>query len=328
MTQIKVTPEQLETVSGQFAQAHQQLSGFMSTLDSKMSVMRSNWDGMERERFYNDYSTAQGTMKSVLELVLSIQSELKKIAERFRTTDEEAVSQAIMTALTAAQALSTMGKHKGDALDKTPGPPKNMDEWDEKDAEKYQNYEEMLKKAKEVGDEELAQQIQASMNIIRLQYEDVIYQTDPNTGKTVKITEDSIVGTYQVKSDKGETTTISLDKQGNVVDYSKDTEKYKYSEQTHTTSQGEHLFGKVAQTATAYGIGLLLTSKTGSAFTEHATGLGSSFVADKFLFSVPEEGETRTMIYRTNKDTGKMENMIVVTRGDNDIEYTPWRDYY
>ncbi|OMF11852.1 hypothetical protein BK131_20495 [Paenibacillus amylolyticus] len=328
MTQIKVTPEQLETVSGQFAQAYQQLSGFMSTLDSKMSVMRSNWDGMERERFYNDYSTAQGTMKSVLELVLSIQSELKKIAERFRTTDEEAVSQAIMTALTAAQALSTMGKNKGDSLDKTPGPPKNMDEWDEKDAEKYQNYEEMLKKAKEVGDEELAQQIQASMNIIRLQYEDVIYQTDPNTGKTVKITEDSIVGTYQVKSDKGETTTISLDKQGNVVDYSKDTEKYKYSEQTHTTSQGEHLFGKVAQTATGYGIGLLLTSKTGSAFTEHATGLGSSFVADKFLFSVPEEGETRTMIYRTNKDTGKMENMIVVTRGDNDIEYTPWRDYY
>lgn len=328
MTQIKVTPEQLETVSGQFAQAHQQLSGFMSTLDGKMSVMRSNWDGMERERFYKDYSTAQGTMKSVLELVLSIQSELKKIAERFRTTDEEAVSQAIMTALTAARALSTMGKNKGDDLDKTPDPPKNMDEWDEKDAEKYQNYEEMLKKAKEMGDEELAQQIQASMNIIRLQYEDVIYQTDPNTGKTLKITEDSIVGTYQVKSDKGETTTISLDKQGNVVDYTKDTEKYKYSEQTHTTSQGEHLFGKAAQTATAYGIGLLLTSKTGSAFTEHATGLGSSFVADKFLFSVPEEGETRTMIYRTNKETGKMENMIVVTRGDNDIEYTPWRDYF
>lgn len=328
MTQIKVTPEQLETVSGQFAQAHQQLSGFISALDGKMSVMRSNWDGMERERFYSDYSTAQGTMKSVLELVLSIQSELKKIAERFRTTDEEAVSQAIMTALTAARALSTMGKNKGDDLDKTPGPPKNMDEWDEKDAEKYQNYEEMLKKAKEMGDEELAQQIQASMNIIRLQYEDVIYQTDPNTGKTVKITEDSIVGTYQVKSDKGETTTISLDKQGNVVDYSKDTEKYRYSEQTHTTSQGEHLFGKAAQTATAYGIGLLLTSKTGSAFTEHATGLGSSFVADKFLFSVPEEGETRTMIYRTNKETGKIENMIVVTRGDNDIEYTPWREYF
>ncbi|MDQ0658467.1 WXG100 family type VII secretion target [Paenibacillus sp. W2I17] len=328
MTQIKVTPEQLETVSGQFAQAHQQLSGFMSTLDGKMSFMRSNWDGMERERFYNDYSTAQGTMKSVLELVLSIQSELKKIAERFRTTDEEAVSQALMTALTAARALSTMSKNKGDDLDKTSGPPKNMDEWDEKDAEKYQNYEEMLKKAKEMGDEELAQQIQASMNIIRLQYEDVIYQTDPNTGKTVKITEDSIVGTYQVKSDKGETTSISLDKQGNVVDYTKDTEKYKYSEQTHTTSQGEHLFGKVAQTATAYGIGLLLTSKTGSAFTEHATGLGSSLVADKFLFSVPEEGETRTMIYRTNKETGKMENMIVVTRGDNEIEYTPWRDYF
>ncbi|WP_440116486.1 WXG100 family type VII secretion target [Paenibacillus sp. QZ-Y1] len=328
MTQIKVTPEQLETVSGQFAQAHQQLSGFMSTLDSKMSFMRSNWDGMERERFYNDYSTAQGTMKSVLERVLSIQSEMKKIAERFRTTDEDAVNKALMTALTAAQALSSMSKNKGEGLNKTSGPPENMDEWNEKDAEKYQNYEEMLKKAKEMGDEELAQQIQASMNIIRLQYEDVIYQTDPNTGKTVKITEDSIVGMYQVKSEKGETTSISLDKQGNVVDYSKDTEKYKYSEQTHTTSQGEHLFGKVAQTATAYGIGLLLTSKTGSAFTEHATGIGSSLVADKFLFSVPEEGETRTMIYRTNKETGQIQNMIVVTRGDNDIEYTPWRDYY
>ncbi|MGX1826640.1 WXG100 family type VII secretion target [Paenibacillus taichungensis] len=327
MTQIKVTPEQLDTVSGQFAQAHQQLSGFMSTLDSQIRVMRSNWDGMERERFYNDYATAQGTMKSVLELILSIQSELKKIAERFRTTDEDALSKAIMVALTAAQTLTSLGKHKGDGSDKTSGPPENMDDWKKKDAEDYKNYEEMLKKAEEMGDEKLAQQLQASMNVIRLQYEDEIYQTDPNTGKTVKITEDSIVGTYQVKSDKGETTSISLDKQGNVVDYNKDTKKYEYWEQTHTTSQGEHLFGKGAQTATAYGIGLLLTSKSGSAFTEHATGLGSSFAADKFLFSVPEEGETRTMIYRTNKDTGKIENMIVVTRGDNDIEYIPWREY-
>lgn len=206
MTQIKVTPEQLDTVSGQFAQAHQQLSGFMSTLDSQIRVMRSNWDGMEQERFYNDYATAQGTMKSVLELILSIQSELKKIAERFRTTDEDALSKAIMVALTAAQTLTSLGKHKGDSSDKTSGPPENMDDWKKKDAEDYKNYEEMLKKAEDMGDEKLAQQLQASMNIIRLQYEDEIYQTDPNTGKTVKITEDSIVGTYQVKSDKGETT--------------------------------------------------------------------------------------------------------------------------
>ncbi|MFC9706558.1 hypothetical protein ACFTRD_00200 [Paenibacillus sp. NPDC056933] len=43
-------------------------------------------------------------MKSVLDLVLSIQSELKKIAERFRTTDQDAVNNALMAALTAAQA--------------------------------------------------------------------------------------------------------------------------------------------------------------------------------------------------------------------------------
>ncbi|WP_430493585.1 hypothetical protein [Paenibacillus ottowii] len=50
-------------------------------------------------------------------------------------------------------------------------------------------------------------------------------------------------------------------------------------------------------------------------------------VSDKVLFSVPDEGETRTMIYRTNKETGHVENMIIVTKGENEMKYRYWEDY-
>nr|WP_231116760.1 hypothetical protein [Paenibacillus polymyxa] len=38
-------------------------------------------------------------------------------------------------------------------------------------------------------------------------------------------------------------------------------------------------------------------------------------------------GETRTMIYRTNKETGHVENMIIVTKGENKMKYRYWEDY-
>lgn len=33
------------------------------------------------------------------------------------------------------------------------------------------------------------------------------------------------------------------------------------------------------------------------------------------------------MIYRTNIETGKIENMVIVTNGQKDIQYRYWKEY-
>ncbi|MMZ48915.1 hypothetical protein D1872_105990 [compost metagenome] len=68
-------------------------------------------------------------------------------------------------------------------------------------------------------------------------------------------------------------------------------------------------------------------SGAASGWGEHVVGIGGGMISDKVLFSVPDEGETRTMIYRTNKETGRVENMIIVTKGENEMKYRYWEDY-
>ncbi|MBJ8193739.1 WXG100 family type VII secretion target, partial [Bacillus cereus] len=74
-------------------------------LDSTMNRLHSQWDGMERNRFYNDYRTAKYTLSSVLNKVQSIEIELKSIASKFRNADGES-TRGFWTALAAAMNAS------------------------------------------------------------------------------------------------------------------------------------------------------------------------------------------------------------------------------
>jgi hypothetical protein len=241
-----------------------------------------------------------------------------------------------MNASAALAGSGEAGDHGGEIAKQ----PKNIDEWDQADADKYHQYEELLKNAEAIGDKQVMQKIHDQMNVLQLQYEDSVTRTDYNTGETSKITSDSLVAVTELTGKDGSKTDISIDKKGNVVSYEQNTDKYDYWVQKHTQSAGEHALGKTAQTVTGYGIGLILSRGAGvsgagsgigsgaaSGWGEHVVGIGGGMLSDKVLFSVPDEGETRTMIYRTNKETGHIENMIIVTKGENEMEYRYWEDY-
>ncbi|WP_226001431.1 WXG100 family type VII secretion target [Paenibacillus sp. BJ-4] len=342
MTKIQVSPEQLDSVASQFADAHGTLYNQLNGLDNTMNNLHSQWDGMERNRFYNDYRTAKYTLSSALSKVQSIEIELKSIASSFRNADGES-TRGFWTALAAAMSSSAAltGHGEGESYAGAAAkPPKNLDEWEQADTDKYHQYEKLLKDAEAIGDKQVMQKIHDQMNVLRLQYEDSVTRTDYNTGETSRITSDSLVAVTELTGKDGTKTDISIDKKGNVVSYEQNTDKYDYWVQTHTQSAGEHALGKTAQTATGYGIGLILSRGTGvggagsgvgsgavSGWGEHVVGIGGGLISDKVLFSVPDEGETRTMIYRTNKDTGHIENMIIVTKGENEMEYRYWEDY-
>lgn len=194
MTKIQVTPEQLDNVASQFANAHGTLYNQLNGLDSTMNRLHSQWDGMERNRFYNDYRTAKYTLSSVLNKVQSIEIELKSIASKFRNADGESTRgfwTALAAAMNASAALAGSGE-AGDHGGEIAKQPKNIDEWDQADADKYHQYEELLKNAEAVGDKQVMQKIHDQMNVLQLQYEDSVTRTDYNTGETSKITSDSL----------------------------------------------------------------------------------------------------------------------------------------
>lgn len=116
MKKIQVNPEQLDSLASQFANAHRTLYNQLNGLDRIMSNLHSQWDGMEKNRFYNDYRTAKYTLSSALNKVQSIEIELKSIAAKFRNADGES-TRGFWTALAAA--MSASASHTDDEEDES-----------------------------------------------------------------------------------------------------------------------------------------------------------------------------------------------------------------
>ncbi|MFS0858210.1 WXG100 family type VII secretion target [Paenibacillus taichungensis] len=91
MTTIKVTPEQLLSVSRQFEAAQSQVFQMNSTLRQHLFEIERQWDGSTKERFYGDFVVAQKVMDNFVTLSLSIAKELQGHAEKFRLVDQQAL---------------------------------------------------------------------------------------------------------------------------------------------------------------------------------------------------------------------------------------------
>ncbi|MEC0128992.1 WXG100 family type VII secretion target [Paenibacillus pabuli] len=89
MTTIKVTPEQLISVSKQFAAAQNQVFQMNSILKQHLFEIERQWDGSTKERFYVDFMVAQRVMDDFVSLSLSIAKELQGHAEKFRLADQQ-----------------------------------------------------------------------------------------------------------------------------------------------------------------------------------------------------------------------------------------------
>ncbi|WP_339312279.1 MULTISPECIES: WXG100 family type VII secretion target [Paenibacillus] len=91
MTTIKVTPEQLISVSKQFAAAQNQVFQMNHILKQQLFDIERQWDGSTKERFYIDFMVVQRVMDDFVSLSLSIAKELEGHAEKFRLADQQTV---------------------------------------------------------------------------------------------------------------------------------------------------------------------------------------------------------------------------------------------
>lgn len=88
MARIKITPDQIRQVGNQFKQASQQSNDMVSKLQSTMSGMEGEWEGLTKQRFYQEFQQWRTSMNQFVELLNGIGQQLDTIAARFQAADQ------------------------------------------------------------------------------------------------------------------------------------------------------------------------------------------------------------------------------------------------
>ena len=88
MARIKITPDQVRQVGNQFKQASQQSRDMVSNLQNTMNSMEPEWEGLTKERFYQEFQQWRTSMNQFVELLNGIGQQLDAIAARFEAADQ------------------------------------------------------------------------------------------------------------------------------------------------------------------------------------------------------------------------------------------------
>jgi WXG100 family type VII secretion target len=91
MTQIVVSPERLESVAHTFDARRDETENMLNALKSTMQSLDAEWDGVAQNRFYAEWNEMIPKMNQFTSLLGEIASELRRIAQVFRETDERVI---------------------------------------------------------------------------------------------------------------------------------------------------------------------------------------------------------------------------------------------
>jgi WXG100 family type VII secretion target len=87
MALIRVTPEDLRSVAGQFKSSHDEAQAMIQKLSTTVHSLDQNWDGIASQRFYQNFELWQRKMSEFTGLLDEINHALVQIAERFEQAD-------------------------------------------------------------------------------------------------------------------------------------------------------------------------------------------------------------------------------------------------
>jgi hypothetical protein len=140
---------------------------------------------------------------------------------------------------------------------------------------------------------------------------------------------DSVLAYHDIVADDGQSMTIAVNSKGTVF-YEADFLHYDYYEQVHVESKAERTMGTLAKAAAGYYLGYLIGNKVAPNIpaVNHGAGVAGSWATDNYLPGVPDVGDTKTMIYRTNRDTGKIQHMVIDTNSYNLLKWKYFWETY
>lgn len=85
---ILITPEQVDQVANQFKQSAEQSQQIVSSLTQSIQGMEGQWEGMTKQRFFQEFQEAGKQMQGFVQTLGMISQELSVIANKFRTVDQ------------------------------------------------------------------------------------------------------------------------------------------------------------------------------------------------------------------------------------------------
>lgn len=88
MTRIVVSPERLEAVARTFDDRRAETENVINSLKSTMDALDAEWDGVAQNKFYAQWNEMIPKMNQFTNLLGEIASELRRIAQVFRETDQ------------------------------------------------------------------------------------------------------------------------------------------------------------------------------------------------------------------------------------------------
>ena len=91
MPRIVVSPARLEAVARTFDDKKAETENIINALRGTMDGLDAEWDGVAQNKFYTEWNEMIPKMNQFTSLLGEIASELRRIAQVFRETDERVI---------------------------------------------------------------------------------------------------------------------------------------------------------------------------------------------------------------------------------------------
>ncbi|HDR7800080.1 TPA: WXG100 family type VII secretion target [Bacillus tropicus] len=137
MVQIKITPEELEQVAKRANDTKHALESIHNNLCNQIDYMCFQWTGASNQNFVQMFNNARPSAFTAINALVHVEEELKRIAEKFRVTDNQDITTQKETTSSKAPEKSFLGKvwdgivdGAGDAIGDTIDGIKALGDWE------------------------------------------------------------------------------------------------------------------------------------------------------------------------------------------------------
>nr|4J11_A Chain A, SECRETED PROTEIN ESXB [Bacillus anthracis str. Sterne]4J11_B Chain B, SECRETED PROTEIN ESXB [Bacillus anthracis str. Sterne]4J11_C Chain C, SECRETED PROTEIN ESXB [Bacillus anthracis str. Sterne]4J11_D Chain D, SECRETED PROTEIN ESXB [Bacillus anthracis str. Sterne] len=87
MAEIKITPEELERIAGNFKNAAGEAQSQINRLEGDINSLEGQWAGATQAKFRGEFIQSKQAMQQYIPILEGISTDLKRIADKFRNTD-------------------------------------------------------------------------------------------------------------------------------------------------------------------------------------------------------------------------------------------------
>lgn len=87
MTDIRINPDQVDSVSSQFASKRGELEGLVGQANSMMSSLQGAWTGARATKTYNEWESLKPSLTTAIQTLQHASDVLKAAASDFRAAD-------------------------------------------------------------------------------------------------------------------------------------------------------------------------------------------------------------------------------------------------